>query len=574
MSKFDKFGILLITFLTLWDLNILAQEDSITDPIYQLKSSVNLLSYPEFKIINDGNPSRDYLFTTVLKDGEFYLYISDIFGNLFFYRKMSGFVVNFKPHNSGLLTYFDYNTQGFIVLDPYYNITDTFKMVNGYVPDMHELVIQDNGDRWMIAYPNRSMDLSQVIEGGESNVSVKGLVIQKLSKDDQLLFEWNGWDHYKIKDTYMNLVGVNTLDYVHGNSINIDSDTSIIISCRNLSEISKIDTRTGEFIWRLGGKNNQFEFINDPTGFSGQHSAKKLDSGNLILFDNGINDSIQISRGVEYELDEENYTILLVKELFHDPPYFAPIKGNIQALENNRIFLYWGSLFGERISVISEYDENSDLIYEASIEIGSLFDYRVYRSKWESNIFIKEIDTLSFIQGIDGQADIKEFKLANNSEETISINNVSIKDSQFNVLDDLPIQIEAGGNYVFKISFQANENGDFDDIINFGYQTDTSLISTQLFVKGNSSGINNIAAHSSRSLIVYPNPFNDRIIIKGTPNINRALIYDLDGTLIFEKDVSNSEIELSVGNLGSGIYILKIIYSNKSYERKLLIKAP
>ena len=69
------------------------------------------------------------------------------------------------------------------------------------------------------------------------------------------------------------------IDPVHINSVAIDSDTSILISSRHMDEITKIDRRTGDIIWRLGGKKNDFTFINDTIGFSHQHSVSRLKNG-------------------------------------------------------------------------------------------------------------------------------------------------------------------------------------------------------------------------------------------------------------------------------------------------------
>ena len=37
----------------------------------------------------------------------------------------------------------------------------------------------------------------------------------------------------------------------------------LMISSRHLNEITKISRTTGDIIWRFGGKNNQFTFVND-----------------------------------------------------------------------------------------------------------------------------------------------------------------------------------------------------------------------------------------------------------------------------------------------------------------------
>ncbi|GIT32243.1 MAG: hypothetical protein Ct9H300mP2_3220 [Candidatus Neomarinimicrobiota bacterium] len=43
------------------------------------------------------------------------------------------------------------------------------------------------------------------------------------------------------------------IDYVHANAIELDNDGNILLSCRHMDEITKINHQTGEIIWRLGG---------------------------------------------------------------------------------------------------------------------------------------------------------------------------------------------------------------------------------------------------------------------------------------------------------------------------------
>jgi arylsulfate sulfotransferase len=59
-----------------------------------------------------------------------------------------------------------------------------------------------------------------------------------------------------------------------------------LVSCRHLDEITKIHRTTGEIIWRFGGSQNEFNFINDYP-FTHQHSIRSLGNNRYILFDNG-----------------------------------------------------------------------------------------------------------------------------------------------------------------------------------------------------------------------------------------------------------------------------------------------
>ena len=76
--------------------------------------------------------------------------------------------------------------------------------------------------------------------------------------------------------------------YAHGNSIDMAADGNLILSCRHLDAVVKINSQTGNIIWRLGGRKSDFVFLDDPLGGpSHQHCARMLANGNLLMFDNG-----------------------------------------------------------------------------------------------------------------------------------------------------------------------------------------------------------------------------------------------------------------------------------------------
>jgi hypothetical protein len=66
----------------------------------------------------------------------------------------------------------------------------------------------------------------------------------------------------------------------------------------------------------------------------------------------------------------------------------------------------------------------------------------------------------------------------------------------------------------------------------------------------------------SKSVIVYPNPAEDYIIIENTDlkNIEWIAIYNIQGQIIDKQSVRQSTTRLNVGNLKKGKYILKINY--------------
>src|SRR5256885_4861724 len=131
----------------------------------------------------------------------------------------------------------------------------------------------------------RTMDLSGL--GGVANAQVMGTVLQHVSAAGALAFQWNPFDHFEITDLDPSNRTGPTVNWTHGNSLDLDTDGNLIVSFRSLSEITKIDTRTGAVLWRMGGLKNQYTFQGaGALAFSFQHGVRLTAPGHLLLLDN------------------------------------------------------------------------------------------------------------------------------------------------------------------------------------------------------------------------------------------------------------------------------------------------
>ena len=288
------------------------------------------------------------------------------------YMALSSISFDFKWQPTGRMTYYDYSVEGWVVLDSSYQPIGTVLCGNGYSTDHHEIRMLPNGHAFVEANDVQQVDMDTVVPGGVDGAYVTGLIIQELDQSGNVVFQWRSWDHFAITDAiWVDLLAYN-IDAVHGNAIEIDSDTSIVISSRHLSEITKIDRRTGDIIWRWGGKNNQFTFINDTIGFSYQHSIRKIANGHFALFDNG-NYSTSFSRAAEYALDEKAKTATLVWSYRHTPDIASPAMGYVQRLDDGSTLICWG----EANPTITLVDSNNSTLLEASFPQG-VYSYRAY----------------------------------------------------------------------------------------------------------------------------------------------------------------------------------------------------
>ena len=134
------------------------------------------------------------------------------------------------------------------------------------------------------------------------------------------------------------------------------------MSNRHLNECTKINRQTGEIIWRLGGKNNQFVFINEELTFSFQHYFQSVPEkpNHYTLFDNG-NLRGDSSRVVEYELDIDNMTATKVWEYMPNSRY-SPSKGNAQRLTNGNTLIDWTYGPEPEITEVNETDEKHAVV--------------------------------------------------------------------------------------------------------------------------------------------------------------------------------------------------------------------
>ncbi|MCX6163997.1 MAG: aryl-sulfate sulfotransferase, partial [Ignavibacteriae bacterium] len=187
----------------------------------------------------------------------------------------------------------------------------------------------------------------------------------------------------------------------HGNSIAVDTDNNIIISSRHMDEITKINTSTGNIIWRLGGKNNQFTFINDTIGFSHQHDARRINNGHLTLYDNGNFHTPPRSRAIEYVLNETSNpkTATLVWQYRRTPSIYASATGNVQRLPNGNTLIGWGM----SNVTLTEVTPAGSIMYELYLPV-TMSSYRSFRYEWSPLVGVEPVKNIA----------PKEFKLYQN----------------------------------------------------------------------------------------------------------------------------------------------------------------
>lgn len=345
-------------------------------------------NFPDYKItVNDTNTSSGQLLFSPFYNntGPFnppFLAIMNNNGTFMYIKQLAQSAYGFTLQPNGNYTYYDTNDGIFYEMDKEFNIINSFYSKNDYYTDLHELRILPNGNVLLLGQDYQTVNMSQIVPGGNPNANVKGCILQELNSYNNVIFQWRSWDHYKITDAMpdINLLD-STIDYVHANAIDLDNDGNFLLSARHMDEITKINSKTGDIIWRLGGKNNQFVFINDTIGFSHQHHIRRIANGDITMFDNGNLHNPPFSRAVEYKLDEVNKTATLVWEYRNNPLIYSIAMGSVQRLDNGNTVIGWGVNTTNNIQV-TEVTNTRKKVFE--LEIPNNCSYRALRYNIQS----------------------------------------------------------------------------------------------------------------------------------------------------------------------------------------------
>lgn len=360
--------IFIYIFLNIFVLNIYGQ----STPLTYINGMVVPSDLPTISPSNDESDAGGKIFISNWK-GRAYVMIYETDGTPYFYQKTENISIDFKVHQNGILSRNIRGDNGyFVLMDSNYNYIDSIQPKNGYGLDHHDFQITPDETFLIIAIENRNFDLSEIVEGGRASVRFRGNHVQEIDKDGNLLFEWVCWDHFDLTDTDKQLANVSSVDYMHMNSVGLDYDGHILISCRSFSECTKINKNTGEIIWRLGGKNNQFTFINDTIPIHHQHDFRAVPGhpNNYTIFDNGV------PRAIQYYIDTTSMTAEKVWE-YDSPERPSPGMGNAQRLNNGNTFINWA--YGS-LPKCTEVTPEGEIVYEISYSYES---YRTFRFDWE-----------------------------------------------------------------------------------------------------------------------------------------------------------------------------------------------
>ena len=313
------------------------------------------------------DPSPGYvLFATTA-----YTVVIDNSGRVVWYRRyQNGPGLNFMAQPTGHYvvrppTPDPGDIEPWLELDPLGNVTRTLLCANGLQSRLHDLILEDDGSYRILCDETRTMDLTAI--GGVANARVMGTVLQHVGPGGELRRQWSPFDHFQITDLDPADARGPNVNWTHGNALERDGDGNLILSFRSLGEITKIDATTGAVIWRLGGRRNQFTFLDTPSpAFARQHGARWAGPGVLILLDN-LGNPLE-SRAERYAIDEASRTARLTRSYGSAPAVVTEIGGSVQPLAGGRTLVSFGTA-----GRVEEYDGDGRVVWRIAGNAGYVF---------------------------------------------------------------------------------------------------------------------------------------------------------------------------------------------------------
>jgi hypothetical protein len=261
-----------------------------------------------------------------------------------------------------------------VIMDSSYRVVARLPAGAGLESDLHEFIITPHDTALVTSYEVRSANLAAV--GGPAFGQVIGGVVQELAiPSGRVLFEWRSLDHVAIEETHAVYQG-HPLDYFHVNSIDLAADGNLIVSARNTWGVYKVSRRSGEVVWRLGGKRSDFA-MGRGTVFAWQHDARHH-GDTVTIFDDGAAPQVEPqSRVLVIKLDLAARRATLVRAYKHRPNRLVTqFMGNAQVLPNGNVVVGWGNE-----PYVTEFGPGGAILFDAKLPHGGQ-NYRAFRFAW------------------------------------------------------------------------------------------------------------------------------------------------------------------------------------------------
>ncbi len=136
-----------------------------------------------------------------------------------------------------------------------------------------------NGNHLILLWQKLPDGVGEQVRGGHHHEDdperMWGDVVQEITPAGNVVHEWRSWDHLSFEHDVICPLESHK-EWTHTNSIDLTPEGDWLLSMRLTSTVAIVDAETGAFKWKWG-----------PGILSHQHAATWLESGRILIFDNG-----------------------------------------------------------------------------------------------------------------------------------------------------------------------------------------------------------------------------------------------------------------------------------------------
>ena len=244
----------------------------------------------------------------------------------------------------------------------------------------HDLQLMPNGDYLGIEYvttncstgPSACVDLTSWNRSSTSSFTDN--VVVEITPQGHVVWSWDLAKHVDIA-TANTAWRSQYPDVFHMNSVAYDGHGGVIISCRHLDAVYRINMTNGGITWKLGGNttSKSLRVVGDTNSqlFSGQHAAEILPNDQVTVYDDGSRATpSRPARAVRFTIDTTAMTATEDESVSDARAITSPYEGNTEKLPGGNWVSNWAAS-----GLISEINPSG--APQLSILIPGIIPYRV-----------------------------------------------------------------------------------------------------------------------------------------------------------------------------------------------------
>lgn len=200
----------------------------------------------------------------------------------------------------------------------------------------HTFFRMENGNTMIPRIVRVSDEIAPKLKGGIPGTEDRGMIwtdgFHEVTPEGAIAWEWSMADHLD-PEVHVSCPLAYRGDWTHMNSCVVLPDGNILTSFRNVSTICIIDKATGDIRWQWG-----------PGEVAHQHDPTLLDSGNILLFDNGAHrqDGSRISYSRVIEVNPATNKIEWEYKADPLPSFYSALISSCQRMPNGNTLICEG----------------------------------------------------------------------------------------------------------------------------------------------------------------------------------------------------------------------------------------